>query len=328
MWCRRHPLPAALVGLLLLSVVAGSAGVAWKWCEAVDERTNAATVSDFLSAMIADSSTDVNPRSAGFTVLQMLDRAADRLGGHFQGRPSVEASIREQIGRSYFSLGEQPKAELHLREAVKLDGMVYGPNHPATLNAENALAAVLGESGHTAEAEALLRRNLGVSRSALGPRAETTLETAGQLGVLFHKQGRFSEAEPLLRQTLENRRRVLRAGHPDTLRSVRSLCRLCVDRGRFSEAEALADEYERGIRCAWGQKHPENVNALANRGLICILQGRAADAEPFYRRAEAEARRILGPDHPRTNEAALDLARLLHALDPTRGSKRQASRPE
>ena len=34
MWCRRHPLPAALAGLLVLAVIAGLAGVTWKWREA------------------------------------------------------------------------------------------------------------------------------------------------------------------------------------------------------------------------------------------------------------------------------------------------------
>ena len=34
MWCRRHPLPAALAGLLVLAVISGLAGVTWKWREA------------------------------------------------------------------------------------------------------------------------------------------------------------------------------------------------------------------------------------------------------------------------------------------------------
>jgi len=37
-WCRRRPLPAALVGCLFASLVAGIAGVAWSWREAVYQK--------------------------------------------------------------------------------------------------------------------------------------------------------------------------------------------------------------------------------------------------------------------------------------------------
>ena len=61
--------------------------------------------------MIAESSTEVNPLGDRFTVAPMLDRAAARIGGDFQGQPEVEAAIRETVGASYLSLGEYAKAE-------------------------------------------------------------------------------------------------------------------------------------------------------------------------------------------------------------------------
>ena len=307
--------PAALAGLLLLSVAGGFAGVTWKWREAVEQRSNFAAIDDFLGRMIAESSTDFNPLGDRFTVLQMLDRAAAFIGGNFQGRPQVEAAIRERVGRAYLSLGQFARAEPHLRAAIALDNQVLGPEHPTTLGAGNVLAAVLEGSGRVAAAETLLRTNLGVCRRALGPDALVTLEAENQLGVLLRKQKQLDESEALLRRSLAGRRRVLRAGHPDTLHSVRDLSLLCMDRARFSEAETLADEYERGIRCARGPKHPDNVSALANRGLIQLLRGRPAEAEPFYRQAVDEARRILGPEHPTTLAAEAEHARVLRELE-------------
>jgi tetratricopeptide (TPR) repeat protein/predicted Ser/Thr protein kinase len=315
MWCRRRPLPAALAALLALSAAGGFAGVTWKWREAIHQRNNAATIDRFLAGMIIESSTAVNPRGAAFTVREMLERAAARLGGDVQGQPEVEAVIRERVGRSYLSLGEYTRAEPQLRTALKLDEALYGPEDAATLQVANALGLLLEESGRVAEAEPLLRRNLDACRRALGPEAEPTLVAADQLGVLLRTRRRPAEAEPLLRRTLDARRRVLRPDHPDTLRSVRNLCLLCLDGARYSEAEALADEYERGIRCSLGPKHPDNVTALANRGLIRLLRGKPAEAEPFYWQAAEAARHILGPDHPATRAAAGDLARVLDVLD-------------
>ncbi len=53
----------------------------------------------------------------------MLDEAAKRIeeasgvGGRFQDKPLVEASIRLTMGETYWKLGEQLSAEPHLERA-------------------------------------------------------------------------------------------------------------------------------------------------------------------------------------------------------------------
>src|SRR5262249_15187001 len=102
MWCRRHPLPAALAGLLALSVLAGLAGIGWKWREAVlarDEavlaRDEAEAINDFLLHKLLDqASPRYNPRGADLTVGELLDRTTATIGRVFEGRPATEASIR------------------------------------------------------------------------------------------------------------------------------------------------------------------------------------------------------------------------------------------
>ncbi len=121
MWCRRHPLPAALAALLVISVAGGFAGVTWKWREAERARLKLCTrCVDFLTQrrILSEASTEVNPRSARFTVLEMLDRSSARIGGDFQGRPEIEAAIREAVGGAYLSLGQHDRAEAHLRRAA------------------------------------------------------------------------------------------------------------------------------------------------------------------------------------------------------------------
>jgi tetratricopeptide (TPR) repeat protein/predicted Ser/Thr protein kinase len=315
MWYRRHPLPAALAGLLILSIVGGFAGVTWKWREAERARLKADRLVKYLTNdVLSEASTEVNPRSARFTVLQMLDRSSARIGGDFQGQPEIEAAIRETVGGAYLSLGQHAQAEAQLRAALKLDTELYGPEHATTLHVANLLADLLDQAGRYEEAEPLIRRNLAVCRRVLGPEDPTTLAAANHLGTLLRKQKRLDEAEPLLRGTLATRRKALPVDHPETLQSVRNLSLLLVDRARFNEAEALAQEYEHGIRCARGPKHPDNVEALANRGLIRRLQGKLDQAEPYYRQARDEARRILGDDHPLTLAATADHANILQAL--------------
>ncbi len=310
LWCRRHPLPAALAALLALSLVVGFAGVTWKWRQAVVAQSETAKLLDYLMRMLAESSTEVNPHGAQTTVVAMLDRAAARIGGDFQGQPALEAPIREKVGSVYLALGAFEKAEPQLKAALRLDQQELGPEALATLRVTNALAALLDEAGRIPEAERLARTNLTTCQRVLGPDSPVTLEAMRRIGVVLRKQKLLAQAEPLLRTVLATRRRTLPTDDPETLRSVRDLCLLEIDRGRFEPAEELAHEYEHGIRCAFGPKHPDNIAALANRGLIRLLQGQPAAALPYYRQARDEARRILGPDHPRTLGAEREYARV------------------
>jgi tetratricopeptide (TPR) repeat protein/predicted Ser/Thr protein kinase len=312
MWCRRHPLPAALAALLALALVGGLAGVTWMWQAAEGERAKTSIVSDFWTQkVLAGASTDLHPRGADFTVRELLDLATARLAGDFGDQPGVEAEIRETAGRAYLSLGDTAAAETHLRAAIALDIRVYGPGHRKTLHVTDLLAGLLDRAGRSAEAEPLARGNLEACRRALGPDDPTTLDASNTLGVVLWHRRKPGEAEPLLRQTLDARRRVLITDHPDTLRSVRNLGLFLQDRGQLAEAERLANEYEHGIRCARGPNHPDNVLALANLGLLMRNQGRPGESERFYSRASEEARRILGPGHPSALDADNDHARAL-----------------
>jgi tRNA A-37 threonylcarbamoyl transferase component Bud32/tetratricopeptide (TPR) repeat protein len=311
LWCRRNPLPASMAGALLATALVGSMAVGMAWGQAARERTEKSMIADYLSdRVLAEASTEVNPRGDRFTVEELLDRVGPRIGGDFQGHPEIEASIRETVGKAYLSLGEYAKAWPHLRAARALDEGLRGLGDPAALRVANLLAVLLEQSGRPDPAEALLRDNLAASRRWLGPDDPITLEASARLGALLRAAGKLDEAEPLIRSALEGRRRVLQADHPDTLRSVHDFCLLEVARRRFNAAAALADEYERGIRCARGPKHPDNVTAQANLGLIQLLRGRPDLAEPFYRKAADEARRILGDDHAITRAAVAEHARV------------------
>ena len=311
LWCRRNPLPAALTATLLAVGLVGTAVVVRSRLLADRERTEKSMIAEYLADhVLAEASTEVNPRGAQFTVRDLLDRVGSRVGGDFQGHPEMEASVRETVGKSYLSLGEYARAEPHLRASLALDVELRGADDPSSLRVSNLLAMLLEQSGHPGPAEAILRDNLAACRRWLGPDDPITLEASARLGALLRSAGKLDEAEPLIRSALEARRRVLPTDHPDTLRCVRDLCLLELDRRHFKAAGALADEYERGIRCARGPKHPDNVTALANLGLIQLLQGRPGLAEPFYRRAADEARRILGEDHSITLAAIADHARV------------------
>jgi tetratricopeptide (TPR) repeat protein/tRNA A-37 threonylcarbamoyl transferase component Bud32 len=301
MWCRRHPLPASLAGLLVLAVVMGLAGVTWKWREAALARDESETINDFLIHKLLDqASPRFNPRGASLTVGELLDRTSATLGGVFEGRPAVEASIRRTLGSTYQALGLYEKAEPHFRQAIELDSRVRGAGDRQTLRDTNLLAAMLDEIGRYGEAEPLLRRHLDQCTRLLGPLNRISLEAEYQLAmVLVHLQ-KPDDAEKVLRHCIDGQRKSLGSDDEQTLRSINQLALLLQDRGKLDEAYSLADEYERGVRCIWGINHPDNVTAKASLARLRQSQGQLGMAELLYEHAAAEAERILGPEHPGT----------------------------
>ena len=312
MWCRRHPLPAALAGLLALAVIGGLAGVTWKWREAAQARDELMTINHFLVHKLLDqASPRFNPRGADLKVGELLDRASATVKGEFEGRPDLEASLRRTLGSTYQGLGLYAKADPHFREAITLDSRYRGAADRQTLGDMNLLTALLDEAGRLDEAEPLMRRQLEDCTRAIGPNDRLTLAAEYQLGVLLGHLRRLDEAEDVLRRCVQAQRVSLGPQDEQTLRSINQLGLLLQDRGQLDEAYSLAEEYEHGVKCLWGTKHPDNVTAKASLARVRQRQGQLDVAELLFESAAADADRIFGPEHPRTFAARNDYARIL-----------------
>ena len=312
MWCRRNKMLATAAGVAALSIVAGLAGVAWKWREAVRERARAEAVVELLTdRLLARADAELDPIGRNPTVRELLDDAAARLGGWLDDQPDVEAQVRETVGGAYLSLGQFGPAEEQLRRAIDLDAKANGPRGRVGLLAVNRLGTLLDRTDRAAEAVASLRRNLDDCRRSLGPDDPVTLDADERLASALWHLGNLDEAEAVLRRNLRDRDRVFLPNHAATLRSVYLLSRLLRERGKLDEARELAYRFAHDIQCASGSNHPDLILALTNQGDVARDQGNRADAERYYRHAAVEAARILGTNHATARQAEANLSRFL-----------------
>ncbi len=311
MWCRRNPVLTALAASLVLALVAGFAGITWKWREATRHRLTSEAVNELLTRrLLAQASPEFDFLDKNPTVRELIDRASDQLG-IFQGQPEIEAKLRETIGGAYLELGQHDRADKHLRAAIRLNTELYGPKDRDTLRTTNLLATLLDRTGAGVLAEPMLRRNLDDCRGSLGPDDPVTLDAAERLGSVLWHLGKKDEAATLLRKNVDDRKRVLLPDHPDTLRSIFLLSRLLQERNEFGDAEKFANEYEHSVRCTRGPNHPDVVLAISNQGDVCRARGQLDRAERYFRQAAAEAGRIHGPEHPSTLAAQTRLVQQL-----------------
>ena len=70
------------------------------------------------------------------TIRRALDEAEPKITGSFRGQPTVEASVRETLGRSYFYLGEAEKAIREHERAAELLEARLGATIPTRSRAE------------------------------------------------------------------------------------------------------------------------------------------------------------------------------------------------
>ncbi|MCH8913150.1 MAG: tetratricopeptide repeat protein [Planctomycetes bacterium] len=246
--------------------------------EAATARTSARQaemINTFLRSMLAAA----NPYEQGrdVTMIEVLDRAAARVGAELSVEPAVEAAVRRTIGNTYRSLGAYDKAEKHLQAAVAIHQQDYTRNELATNDLARSLiglAGVLQDRGDYTGAELLYRRALEVYRGLRGDDHLDVIGTMTSLALLLRAKGDEKEADALLRQASER-----------YVRSPRAETREEVDVGGPTSHSHLA--------------------------LLLRYQGDWDGAERLLRQSLAEQHRLYGPQHPRTGDSAAALASFL-----------------
>jgi tetratricopeptide (TPR) repeat protein len=145
------------------------------------------------------------------------------------GNASAEANMTMQIARCAAALGDLPRAEKLLLEAVRT--MTRLNDRARLCEAQRSLAEVYVRLGRLDEAE----RYALHARESVGPEDRVSISTTKlSLGIVRAAQGREEEAEALMRAAVEEMRRLhLRAVERWSLRHVVDFYRA---RGREDEA--------------------------------------------------------------------------------------------
>jgi serine/threonine protein kinase/tetratricopeptide (TPR) repeat protein len=325
----RHRATVAVAAALVLVLIAASAvsttfavseaRARSSEAEARQQAEQEAAIAQEANAFLEDMFKAANPWSmnpiAGVArdvkVVEVLDHAATQLSDRFNDQPGVKLAVRTTLGRTYMSLGEYPKAERQLEDALRLGRSDFTSSRARSLKARLAMVHLLTVTGRFEEGEELCRETLVVCQNRLGDDHAMTLDAQDKLAVLEYSQGRYDTAESLYRRTVAARERTLGEDHPATLVSSGNLAVLLTDLGRFDEAEPLFTRILSIQRDSLGNAHPDTLTTIVNLVNLYWLSGRSDEAEPLIREECELSRRVLGDEHPHTLTSINDLALLL-----------------
>jgi serine/threonine protein kinase len=204
-YARRNRVALVTAGIVMLALIVGTSVSTWQTVVAVRARRETAralataraeadkatAINGFLvNDLLIQADPEHNPVADPPTVREILDRAAEKVGVQFRGRPLLEASLRTTISDTYHGLGAWAESRNQAAAALAILERELGPEAPETLNAARRLGHALGHERRGDEAEPLLRRSVDGLRRVLGERHRDTLEAmAALVGCLLRAGG-------------------------------------------------------------------------------------------------------------------------------------------
>ncbi len=265
------------------------------------EAAKTQTINDFLTQdLLTQAEPANNAVEDKVTLLEVLDRAAEKVGTRFADQPELESSLRQTIAQTYHGLASWEKAEAQWR-AVLDAARQRDPQSAEAYYAQGLLSHILVHRGRR-DAEVLEMAEAaakGLERT-LGPVHRFTLTTLHHLGVAYETAGKLPEAIALFERVRDAHVATLGPDHPDTLATLNNLALAYHGAGRLAEAIALFERVRDAHIAKFGPDSPDNLNTLGNLALAYQAAGKLPEAIALFERVRDAKIARLGPDHAAT----------------------------
>ena len=232
-----------------------------------------------------------------------------QLGGSFAGEDAAQIRARTMglIGEICRMLGDFVRAEVSLKEALRIVSTEFGEASELAVNARNNLAVLYKACGRFDEGLRLYQQALDSVVKLNGEGCLSSSVIYHNIGGILHAKGDFTAAESPGRRAWEISRRLLGEDDPRTLFDAVAYAAILDGLQRYDEGEAI---YRRALAIfeqSFGPEHYEVASNLHNLAAVLCARGDLDQAEKLYRRALAIKEKLLGEDSP---DAALTLNNL------------------
>jgi eukaryotic-like serine/threonine-protein kinase len=297
----RHKMAVAGVAIAFLALIAFSIGMGLLARRATrarlaaeQQRLTAEREAQFL-ASIFNAATPEEAKGREVTARELLDQGAQRIESELASEPEAQATMLNNLGMAYTSLGRYEQARPLLQRAYDLRRRLLGSATVEFAATAQALAIVYKLEAKYDRAEPLLRQALEAREKALGEHSPQVAESLSELGDCLFLENRLADAEASLRRAL-----ALEGGKEDSLSAMTEdyLALVVKRKGDFNEQVQLLEESVRIEKRVEGDDSPNYVVSLQNLASAQMDQGNLLAGEATEREALDIWRRLSGNDHP------------------------------
>jgi len=246
------------------------------------------------------------------TVRQAVDRSTALLETRLRRQPSVQATLRDTIGRIYLNLGVSGPAQVQLQQAVELRRQQFGSGSPEAAKSLSFLGLAIALNGSFDDGEARSREALLLYRDHLGEGDPGLLTLLNNLVDLLCNRGDAQdEATILAQEALELARQMPGEPGPELAQALTHSALLQSREGNHGTATGLYRQALDLYRQTLGKEHPEVAAVMNNLAFTTRRQGELEKAEALYRQSLALHRKLLGDDSSTVAQGSYNLASVL-----------------
>jgi serine/threonine protein kinase/tetratricopeptide (TPR) repeat protein len=261
--------------------------------KARDEAAKTQAINDFLTQdLLTQAEPAKNAVEDKVTLVEILDRAAEKVGTRFAGQPELERSLRSTIAQTYHGLASWEKAEAQLR--ASLDAVRHrDPQSADAYQVQAALGHILFHRGRL-DAEALEMAEAaakGLERT-LGSDHHHTLAALNYLASTYEAAGKLSEAIALYNRVRDVQLTKLGPDHPDSLITLNNLALAYWHTNQLDKSVPLLEDALKRQEAKLGRQHPDTQMTVANLGVNYKNAGRLKEAIPLLEEAQQAAKRF------------------------------------
>jgi serine/threonine protein kinase/tetratricopeptide (TPR) repeat protein len=303
-FARRHRSALITGALFLVMLLGGTIVSLWQAVRAMNAESKSAfeaRYSDQIAGFLEHILESARPSAAlghDTTWLRdVLDQAAAQMEKDLKDEPGLRAAFEQHIGRVYWELGQNRRAEAMFRASLAIEAKFRVPRHLNLAVSLLGLSQVLVEQGRHQEAESYMRRALNLCQKAQPGHDRELADALSVLGVILFKS-KPQEADQLLRQALTIRMKMYGETNVDVAESQRNLAVTSKMLGHLTEAEELQSRALATQRQLLGPKHPKIASSLNNLAVILLAQRKLSEAESLENQSLAMNQELLGREHP------------------------------
>jgi eukaryotic-like serine/threonine-protein kinase len=277
--------------------------------KAIAAEAKTQTINNFLTRdLLTQAEPANNAVEDKVTLLEILDRAAKKVGTRFANKPELERSLRQTIAKTYHGLASWKKAKAQSR-AVLDTARKRDPRSAEAYQAQGDLAHILRHRGRPANQvlEMAEAAGDGLVRT-LGADDPSTLTTRNHLALAYQAAGRLPEAITLFERVSGAQVATLGPDHPETLATLDNLALAYQHAGKFPQAIALGERVRDAEIAKIGPDHPDTLITLHNLAMAYQAIGRLTEAIALFEHVRDAQIAQIGPDSPGTLTTLNNLA--------------------
>ncbi len=286
-FARRNKAVMALVGAAVVLLLAGVITTTSLLVKVDQERQKAELASQKAikgQQFLSDLLTSAFPPGWGdrTTVLDVLDRASQKLTGAFPDEPEIEAGIRRSLGMAYMNIGHWEPSERELVAAVNLSERALGPSHDKTLDLRDDLALAYNILDDNQKQLINEKAILAACTERWGESNIDVMVCKGSVAGALADVGSLVDARRLSEEAWKGLKQHLGEDSSRTVYEQIRLAWFMLESGQTDEAENLArDAFDRSQRVK-GDNPYIVKRALSALAAVHIVRGNIDSAKAVY----------------------------------------------